>query len=94
MDESGNAITVPVYGTQTITDTAQVSTYDAAGNALGYRVTQNGTTTDYTFSQAAVRGLPGRRRERGEQRRQPELHHTRQPRPGLPAGDDLPGRCG
>ncbi|WP_197334563.1 LysM peptidoglycan-binding domain-containing protein [Ralstonia syzygii] len=52
LDESGN----PTYTTQTITDTAEVSTYDAAGNALGYRVTQNGTTTDYTFSQALYEG--------------------------------------
>ncbi|AXV76820.1 MULTISPECIES: hypothetical protein [Ralstonia solanacearum species complex] len=54
--KSGNVITVPVYTTQTVTDTAEVSTYDAAGNALGYRVTQNGTTTDYTFSQALYEG--------------------------------------
>ncbi|MGN8064570.1 LysM peptidoglycan-binding domain-containing protein [Ralstonia sp. 22111] len=52
LDESGN----PTYTTQTITDTAEVSTYDAAGNVLGYRVTQNGTTTDYTYSQALYEG--------------------------------------
>ncbi len=56
LDESGSAVTTPVYTTQTVTDTAEVSTYDAAGNALGYRVTQNGTTTDYTFSQALYEG--------------------------------------
>ncbi|MFV8603981.1 LysM peptidoglycan-binding domain-containing protein [Ralstonia pseudosolanacearum] len=48
-DASGNPITVPVY-------TTEASSYDAAGNALGYRVTQNGTTTDYTFSQALYEG--------------------------------------
>ena len=52
LDESGN----PTYNTQTITDTAEVSTYDAAGNVLGYRVTQNGTTTNYTYSQALYEG--------------------------------------
>ncbi|MET3448207.1 LysM peptidoglycan-binding domain-containing protein [Ralstonia sp. 1138] len=55
-DESGNPITTPVYTTQTITDTAQASTYDAAGNALGYRVTQGDVTTDYTMAQALYEG--------------------------------------
>ena len=37
-------------------DVSYENSHDAAGNVLGYRVTQNGTTTNYTYSQALYEG--------------------------------------
>lgn len=56
VDSSKNYDVVYQKTVVTGTDTAQASTYDAAGNALGYRVTQGDVTTDYTMAQALYEG--------------------------------------